>query len=154
MSGISTNGLPSAVLPLTGSELFAVDTQRAAGANPQSEAVSIANIMNLNGGGPVQTLTYASTIAANAALGSQMYLLFGAGNVGSFSISNPAPGQIVNLTLKQDAVGSRTVTWVGMAWASGTPPTLTATANAVDIISFRYNSTLAKWVGTVTLNVS
>ncbi len=41
------------------------------------------------------------------------------------------------LVLAQDATGSRTVTWwSGIRWAGGTAPTLTATANKADVISF------------------
>ena len=42
----------------------------------------------------------------------------------------------------QDTVGSRTIVWPATAkWPSGTAPTLTTTASAVDIVSFYYNGT-------------
>jgi hypothetical protein len=41
------------------------------------------------------------------------------------------------ITLVQDATGSRTVTWFsGIAWAGGTVPTLTTTANKRDVFGF------------------
>ena len=46
-------------------------------------------------------------------------------------------GKSFMLVLKQDATGSRTVTWPGtVRWPGGTAPTLTTTANAVDYLSF------------------
>lgn len=44
MAGFSTPGLPLAVAPLTGNELIAADTQLTQGLNPESEAISIAQI--------------------------------------------------------------------------------------------------------------
>lgn len=61
------------------------------------------------------------------------------GNV-TFTFSNPpASGTAGSFTLikKQDATGSRTVTWpASVDWAGGTAPTLTATASSVDILTF------------------
>lgn len=46
-------------------------------------------------------------------------------------------GDIVQIKLKQDATGSRVVTWSGtFQFAGGTAPTLTTTANAEDVIQF------------------
>lgn len=78
MSGFTTNGLPAAVLPLTGNELFAGDTQLAQGIAPESEAVSssqLATFANNQAGavvvatadnGTTQTLTAAMISAPNA----------------------------------------------------------------------------------------
>jgi hypothetical protein len=64
------------------------------------------------------------------------------------AFANPAPGQVVMMELKQDATGSRTVTWnANVSWAGGTAPTLTTTANAVDVLRFTWNSTAGKWRG-------
>lgn len=64
-----------------------------------------------------------------------------------------APGGQCNLILRliQDATGSRTVTWpAAVKWPSGTPPVLTTTANAVDIVAFFYNGT--NYYGVANLN--
>lgn len=78
MSGYTTNGLPAAVLPLTGNELFAADTQLTQGIAPESEAVSSAQlavfVANSAGfaaigtadNGTTQTLTAAMISAPNA----------------------------------------------------------------------------------------
>ena len=52
------------------------------------------------------------------------------------TVSNINTGDILQLKLKQDNVGSRTVTWFStIAWAGGSPPTLTSTGNKSDWIT-------------------
>jgi hypothetical protein len=50
--------------------------------------------------------------------------------------------------LTQDVVGSRLVTWVGAKFTGGTAPTLTATANAMDVIKFKWNGLAWLCIGT------
>jgi hypothetical protein len=48
-----------------------------------------------------------------------------------------AAGRSFTLVLKQDATGSRTVTWPGtVQWPAGAAPTLTTTANKRDVLTF------------------
>jgi hypothetical protein len=60
-----------------------------------------------------------------------------------------ARGKKIRLALRQDATGSRTVTWpVVVKWPGGTAPTLTTTASAVDLFEFTcINGT--NWLGEV-----
>jgi hypothetical protein len=54
----------------------------------------------------------------------------------TFTFSNANAGARYLLMLLQDASGTRTVTWpASIQWPSGTVPTLTATANKMDIVS-------------------
>jgi FtsP/CotA-like multicopper oxidase with cupredoxin domain len=57
---------------------------------------------------------------------------------GNATITMPtaAAGKSFILLLRQDATGSRTVTWSTVNWPSGTTPTITATASKQDIYSF------------------
>lgn len=74
------------------------------------------------------------------------------GNVQSYVLATSTTLTINNikaagrylLILQQDATGSRTVTWpAGIHWSGGTTPTLTTTANKVDIVSFVcYNTSI------------
>jgi len=74
MSGILTNGLPTATLPLTGIEQIAADTQLTGGTYPESEFITTAQLANFPGfaavatpdSGATQTLTAAMIAAANA----------------------------------------------------------------------------------------
>ncbi len=52
MSGWLTDGVVAATLPLTGNELFSVDTQLANGLNPLTEAVSLTQLSTLIGSSP------------------------------------------------------------------------------------------------------
>ena len=60
----------------------------------------------------------------------------------------PTAGGQFTLLLKQDATGSRTVTWPStVRWAGGTAPTLTATAGQTDVVAFLSDGTY--WLGFV-----
>lgn len=53
----------------------------------------------------------------------------------------PGPARL-QLMVKQDNTGARTVTWPNtVKWPAATAPTLTTSGNAVDIIAFWYNGT-------------
>lgn len=69
----------------------------------------------------------------------------------TFTFSNPpasGTGGSFTLILKQDATGSRTVTWPGSVdWTLGSAPVLTTTANAVDILSFITTDAGTRWYG-------
>jgi len=54
-------------------------------------------------------------------------------------------GQSFILIVSQDATGGRTATFTSVKWPGGTAPTITATASAVDILSFVSNGT--NWYG-------
>ena len=54
-------------------------------------------------------------------------------------------GKSFVIMLKQDATGSRTVTWSTVVWGGGTAPTITSTASKQDIYSFFSDGT--NWYG-------
>ena len=66
---------------------------------------------------------------------------------GNATITMPtaSAGKSFVIMLKQDATGSRTVTWSGVTWPGGTAPTVTSTANKQDIYSFFSDGT--NWYG-------
>ena len=57
-------------------------------------------------------------------------------------------GKSFLLLLKQDATGSRTVTWSTVSWPAGVAPTITSTANKQDIFAFYSDGT--NWYGLQT----
>jgi hypothetical protein len=67
---------------------------------------------------------------------------------GNATITMPTAtaGKSFIIMLKQDATGSRSVTWSTVKWAGGTAPTITATASRQDIFSFFADGT--NWYGT------
>lgn len=97
-------------------------------------------------GSATVALTDAATITSNAALGNVFTVTLG----GSRTIANPTnptDGQKIIFRLKQDGVGSHTVTWdTNFRFSTDIPlPTLTTTAAKTDYIGFIYNATDAKW---------
>lgn len=67
---------------------------------------------------------------------------------GNATITMPtaAAGKSFIIILRQDATGSRTVTWSTVNWPSATAPTVTSTASKQDIYSFFSDGT--SWYGT------
>jgi len=66
---------------------------------------------------------------------------------GSATITMPTAvsGKSFTLLLKQDATGSRTVTWSTVSWPGGTAPTITSTASKMDKYVFISDGTY--WYG-------
>jgi hypothetical protein len=61
-------------------------------------------------------------------------------------------GKSFILTLTQAATGMTTATFTGVKWSGGTAPTITATASAIDMISFVAVGT--DWYGSAIQNLS
>lgn len=60
----------------------------------------------------------------------------------TLAVTGVSTGQAFLVILKQDASGSRTVTWwSGIVWAGATVPTITTTASRYDIFAFVYDGT-------------
>jgi hypothetical protein len=66
---------------------------------------------------------------------------------GNATITMPTAvsGKSFTLLLKQDATGSRTVTWTTVSWPSATAPTITSTASKMDKFVFISDGT--SWFG-------
>ena len=63
----------------------------------------------------------------------------------TLTMPTAAAGKSFIIILRQDATGSRTITWSTVNWAGGTAPTITATASKQDIYSFFSDGT--SWYG-------
>ena len=97
----------------------------------------------------IVTLTDAATIATDAALGNILRVTLTANRTLGVP-TNPTDGQMVEYQFKQDATGSRTITFTltagGFRGSTDTPlPTLTTTANATDRVLFEYRLTPNFW---------
>lgn len=86
-------------------------------------------------GEPVLTATDGATITLDCSLGSRFAVTIAATGR-TLALSNDRDHQRVELLVKQDATGGRTITaWpIGTRWAGGAAPTLTAGANKWDLI--------------------
>lgn len=95
---------------------------------------------NLNGIYVPVALTYMPSAAGKAILtvdkSCQHFIVMPAGNI-MISLTGDTLNQIFYITITQDSVGSRTVTWFGgILWPNGTVPTLTTTPSKTDCFIF------------------
>lgn len=86
-------------------------------------------------------------VSVNAAAGNDFRLTLTASGWTISNPSSPADGQSIVFHLAQDGTGSRTVNW-GSAYNFGAAgaPTLTTTGGKTDVVGFRYNAALGKWL--------
>lgn len=93
----------------------------------------------------VNTLTYSATIAVDYSDGDVQDVTL-TGNP-TINLSGANDGALVTLRIKQDATGSRTVTWGTMVrFSTDVPqPTLSTAANTLDYLTFRYNEADSKY---------
>lgn len=100
--------------------------------------------------GYTEELVTANTTTAytvSLANGSIQYLTL-TGNC-TYTFPTPAAGKSFTLIQKQDATGSRTVTWpASVKWPAGTAPTITATASKADKFIFTAIDS-SSWLGSV-----
>lgn len=134
MSGLATNGLDlTTTFPIVGTWQFAVDTQNAAGLNPETVALNVNQVIGYVRA-PV-ALTDGVTIAVDASLSNVFTVTLG----GNRTLSNPTnlqAGQAFQVIVTQDGTGNRTLAF-GTAYKFSGSSTLTTTIGAIDMLSFR-----------------
>lgn len=82
------------------------------------------------------TPSAAATATLDLSLANEHRITMPAGNI-TVALSNDTNAQKFIVSITQDAVGSRTVTWFStIRWAGGSTPTLTTTANKRDTFGF------------------
>jgi|TARA_R110000787_G_scaffold275935_1_gene384743 hypothetical protein len=92
---------------------------------------------------PVVSLTDAASVAVNMALGNNFAITL-AGNRTLGAPAGVTPGQTGHIYLVQDGTGSRTLAFAtAYTFASGTAPTLSTGANAVDLLIYNAQTTTA-----------
>lgn len=75
-------------------------------------------------------------------------IVLGANVTLTLDVSNVPDRTKVRVYLTQDGTGSRTVTWAGVTWLSGTAPTLTSSAAALDVMEFTFITQASPtWIG-------
>jgi hypothetical protein len=97
----------------------------------------------------VETLQAVGTVGASSTLaltnGTVLTATLTASTPCTFTMPTATAGKSFILILTQAATGMTTATFTGVKWPGGTGPTITATASAVDIISFVANGSV--WYG-------
>lgn len=91
-------------------------------------------------------LTDGANISTDASQGSDFHVTLG-GNRTINAPSNPVGGQVIRYWVTQDGTGSRTLTWDAVfRFSTLLPaPTLTTTADFMDMIEFRYHHSYGTW---------
>ena len=98
----------------------------------------------LSVGGSIYSIEYDNGTATGATTidwskSNTQTLVLGASPI-ALTFTNGQPGGHYTLALKQDATGSRLVTWpANVRWSSGVAPTLTTAANKTDYVEFVYD---------------
>jgi len=85
---------------------------------------------------PRATASVSGAVTVDFSTASTHYLTL-TGNVTALTLSNTVSAKVCSLTLYlvQDGTGSRLVTWpASVKWPNGIAPTLSTTANAIDIV--------------------
>lgn len=93
------------------------------------------------------------TVTPDMSTGSQLAIAMPAGNITVANPTNSLNGDMLTVYITQDSVGARLVTW-GNAFRKAV--TLSITANALDSITFCFNSSNSTWnqVGGAALAIS
>lgn len=106
-----------------------------------TEAVRLQDINSLAIKEVVQTLTFSSEISVDIASVTLAKLTL-IGNTTLTFTGTPSDGQVVIFAIRQDAVGSRIITWESRVRFSVEIPTLTlsTTPDLLDYVIFRYNA--------------
>lgn len=115
------------------------------------QVLTASNTVTVSGKTNVQRInatTDGATVTFDLSLGNIQTVTLGGNRTLAFS--NTTAGQCVMLELKQDATGTRTVTWpAGISWAGGVAPTLTTTINKTDAIGIRVVMAGSAYIGYV-----
>jgi hypothetical protein len=92
-------------------------------------------------------LTYASTIAIDSSLGNRYKVTLTGTTALLGNPTNPVDGMDMVIKVTQDATGARALSYgSAYAFSTGLPqPTLSAAANAVDLLAFIYDADVSKW---------
>jgi hypothetical protein len=102
--------------------------------------------------GAITTDTDGATVTFDFGLTDKHLVTLGGNR--TLAISGGFDGQTMLLILKQDATGSRTVTWwSSITWPGGAAPTLSTGAGKIDVFSFLRTATGAYLGFTVGLNL-
>lgn len=92
------------------------------------------------------TLTDGGTVTLDASQGNKFLLLIGGDR--SLTINNITDGQELEIWIKQDSTGGRTIEWPdNVTWESGSSGDLSPGASAIDRFQLTYNETLDIYIG-------
>ena len=145
-STLATSGAYSTTLTATATTNVTLPTTGTLATLAGSETFTNKTLTNPTVTNYVETLYSANTSTAiTVALTNGTVQLLTLTGSATITMPTAVAGKSFIIMLKQDATGSRTVTWTTVVWGGGTAPTITATASKMDIYSFFSDGT--NWYG-------
>jgi hypothetical protein len=142
-----TNWISQAAGAATGNVTYGNATVSLGGSSSTIGNIAIANVTITN---YVETLQSVGTVGSSASLslttGTFLTATLTASTPCTFTMPSAVGGKSFILKLIQASSGMTTATFTSVKWPGGTAPTITATASAVDILSFVSDGT--NWYGT------
>ncbi len=146
---LATSGAYSLTLTATAATNVTLPTTGTLATLAGSEAFTNKTLTNPTVTNYVETLQAVGTVGASSTLaltnGTVLTATLTASTPCTFTMPTATAGKSFILILTQASSGMTTATFTGVKWPSGTAPTITATASAVDIISFVANGSV--WYG-------
>jgi hypothetical protein len=141
-------GLPSASLPLVGTEKIPADTNLSGGRSPQTEAITVQQLQTLRSNALTNATT--ATVPVNLATTSLFNVTL-AQNGGIAAPTNATAGSVFTILVTQNATGGFTLAWdPAYKWTGATTPTTSVTAGRTSRFDFVSNGT--NYYGIATLN--
>jgi hypothetical protein len=145
----ATSGAYSLTLTATAATNVTFPTTGTLATLAGSEAFTNKTLTNPTVTNYVETLQAVGTVGASSTLaltnGTVLTATLTASTPCTFTMPTATAGKSFILILTQASSGMTTATFTGVKWPGGTAPTITATASAVDIISFVANGSV--WYG-------
>jgi len=146
---LATSGAYSLTLTATAATNVTFPTTGTLATLAGSEAFTNKTLTNPTVTNYVETLQAVGTVGSTSTLaltnGTVLTATLTASTPCTFTMPTATAGKSFILILTQASSGMTTATFTGVKWPGGTAPTITATASAVDILSFVSNGT--NWYG-------
>jgi hypothetical protein len=99
-----------------------------------------------------EALVDGATISVDASASNYFNLVIG-GNRTLGNPTNPRDGQTIEIHVRQDGTGGRTLAYASSwRWPDNTDPILSTGPNKLDLIVATYRSDLARWFASITQN--
>jgi hypothetical protein len=147
---LTTSGAYATTLTTTGTTTVTLPTTGTLATLAGSETFTNKTLTNPTVTNYVETLQAVGTVGASSTLalttGTVLTATLTASTPCTFTMPTATAGKSFILKLIQASSGMTTATFTSVKWPGGTAPTITATASAVDILSFVSDGT--NWYGT------